>query len=163
MADDEDLESRVTALEGQVRDLSVRTNANSHDAAAARILAGAADRAVSETRAEIREFRADVRQEFEAVRTEVSQEFADMRTEVSQEFADMRSEFGEFRAATTATFNAQRQDFIDLRQDFIDLRNHVNDGFARMDNGFSEIRGRLDGTAAGLQRIADTLQAMNQG
>lgn len=162
MADEEALESRVTALEGQVRDLSVRTNANSHDAAAARIHAGAADRDVSEIRAEIRDFRAEfgefragVRQEFADVRAEFRQEFADVRTVFRQGFADVRSEFGDFRAATTASFNAQRQDFVDLR-------NHVNDGFARMDDGFTEIRGRLDGTAAGLQQIADTLQTMNR-
>ena len=40
------LESRVTALEHQVRDLSGRVQASEQDAAAARVLAGAADRDV---------------------------------------------------------------------------------------------------------------------
>ena len=55
--------------------------------------------------------------------------------------------------ATTASFDAQRQDFVDLRT-------RMEEGFARVDDGFVEIRGRLDGTAAGLQQIVDLLQAM---
>jgi hypothetical protein len=100
----DDLEPRVSALEGQVRDLTGRVHANQQDAAAARVLAGAADRDVGEIRGELRDF----------------------------------------RRATSASFNAMRQDFVDLRQDFA--------------QGFAEMRGRFDGTAAGLQQIADQLQ-----
>jgi ABC-type transporter Mla subunit MlaD len=59
----------------------------------------------------------------------------------------------DFRNATTASFNAQRQDFVDLRQDFVDLTNQV-------DRGFTEMRGKFDGTAAGLQQITQLLQAI---
>lgn len=52
-----DLETRVIALEHQVRELGVRLRANEQDAAAARVLAGAADRDVGEIRAELRDFR----------------------------------------------------------------------------------------------------------
>ena len=107
----DDLEPRVSALEGQVRDLTARVHANQQDAAAARVLAGAADRDVGEIRGELRDF----------------------------------------RRATSASFNAMRQDFVDLRQDFVDVRQDFAQGFA-------EMRGRFDGTAAGLQQIADQLQ-----
>ena len=101
-----DLESRVGALEEQVRDLTGRVQASEQDAAAARVLAGAADRDVSEFRGEIRDF----------------------------------------RRATTASFNA-------LRQDFVDLRTHV-------DNGFTEMRGKFDVMAAGQQQIVGLLQTI---
>ena len=106
-----DLEPRVSALEEQVRSLAARVQSSEQDAAAARVLAGAADRDVSEFRGEIRDF----------------------------------------RKATTASFNA-------LRQDFVDLRNHV-------DNGFIEMRGKLDGVAAGQQQIVGLIQriATEQG
>lgn len=110
----DDLEPRVSSLEHQVRDLSRRIGASEHDAAAARVLAGAADRDVGEIRGEIRDF----------------------------------------RRATTAGFNALRQDFVDLRQDFVDLRGHV-------DRGFTEMRGKLDAAAAGQQKIVDLLRALS--
>jgi hypothetical protein len=108
-----DLESRVSSLEEQVRDLTGRVQSNEQDAAAARVLAGAADRDVSEFRGEMRDF----------------------------------------RQATTASFNALRQDFVDLRQDFVDLRTHV-------DNGFTEMRGKFDVMAAGQDQIVDLLQTI---
>ena len=101
-----DLESRVTALEGEVRDLTRRVRGSEQDAAAARVLAGAADRDVDEIRGELRDF----------------------------------------RQATTTSFNA-------LRQDFVDLRRHVDDGFA-------EMRGKLDGAAAGQQQIVALLHTI---
>lgn len=109
----EDLESRVTALEDEVRDLTRRVRGNEHDAAAARVLAGAADRDVSEIRGELRDF----------------------------------------RQATTTSFNALRQDFVDLRQDFVDLRQHV-------DSGFAEMRGKFDAAAAGQQHIVELLHTI---
>lgn len=107
------LESRVTALEEQVHQLVERVRASERDAAAARVLAGAADRDVTEIRGELRDF----------------------------------------RTATTASFNA-------LREDLTDLRNHVNEGFARVDNGFIEVRGKLDTTAAGQQQIVTLLERL---
>ena len=112
MASD-DLEPRVEALEDQVRDLTARVRATEHDAAAARVLAGGADRDVGEIRGELRDF----------------------------------------RQATTASFNAMRQDFVDLRAEFGELRDQV-------DRGFAEMRGKLDATAAGQRQIVDLLQTM---
>ncbi|MCV7220834.1 hypothetical protein H7I95_07855 [Mycolicibacterium elephantis] len=47
--DSGDLESRVSALEEQVQGLTGRVRATEHDAAATRVLAGAADRDVTGT------------------------------------------------------------------------------------------------------------------
>ena len=131
------LESRVTALEHQVRDLSGRMQASEQDAAAARVLAGAADRDVGALSGELRDFRADTAANFAAL-----------------------------RSSTTASFNA-------LREDFVDLRSHLDEGFAKVDQefakvnqefakvdrGFTEVRGMLDATAAGQQQIVDLLQS----
>jgi chromosome segregation ATPase len=57
MAQPSDLESPVAALETQVAALAERVRHSEQDAAAARVLAGGADRDVSELRGEIREFR----------------------------------------------------------------------------------------------------------
>ncbi len=90
----------------ELSDIRRRLNAAEQDAAAARVLAGAADRDVTEIRTEIRDF----------------------------------------RNATTASFNA-------LREDFGDLRTHV-------DRGFTEMRGKLDATASGQRHIADLIQRL---
>lgn len=132
------LEPRVTALEHQVRDLAGRVQAGEHAAAAARVPAGAADRDVGALSGELRDFRSDTTANFKALRT-----------------------------STTASFNA-------IHEDFVDLRNHVDQGFAKVDQefakvnqefakvdrGFTEIRGRLDATAAGQQQIVDLLQSL---
>lgn len=72
----------------------------------------------------------------------------------------IQGELRDFRQATAGGFNAMRQDFVDLREDFVDLRQHVDEGFARVDQGFTEMRGKLDATAAGQQRIAELIQTL---
>ena len=67
--------------------------------------------------------------------------------------AEIRAEIRDFRQATTASFNAMRQDFTDLREEFTDLRQQVN-------NGFIEMRGKFDATAAGQQQIANLLNTL---
>jgi chromosome segregation ATPase len=122
-----DLEPRVTALEEQVRDLSARVRSSEQDSAAARVLAGAADRDVSEIRSEIRDFRRATSASFNAMR----QDFTDLR----QDFTDLR------------------QDFTDLRGEFGELRDHVG-------KGFIEMRGKFDAAAAGQQQIVDLLNTV---
>ena len=166
--DSGELEERVSALEGEVRDLKERVRGSANDAAAARVLAGAADRDVSEFRAEIRDFRQETRAEFQAVREETRAEFGAVRQEMAAEFGavrqemaaelgavrqEMAAEFTTMRRATAASFNA-------MRQDFVDLRTHVDEGFEKVDRGFTEMRGRLDATAAGQQQIVDLLQTI---
>lgn len=103
-----------------LNDIRRRLRAVEQDAAAARVLAGAADRDVAEIRAEIRDF----------------------------------------RNATTASLNALRQDFVDLR-DHVDRRfEQVDRGFEQVDRGFTEMRGKLDATAAGQQRIVELIESL---
>jgi archaellum component FlaC len=114
------LESRVEALETHVRELDRRVRASEQDAAAARVLAGAADRDVTEFRGELRDF----------------------------------------RQATVASFNAMREDMIDLRTEMNDRFAEMNERFEHVDNGFVEVRGKLDAAAAGQQQIVDILQRL---
>lgn len=101
-------------------DIRRRLRAVEQDAAAARVLAGAADRDVAEIRSEIRDF----------------------------------------RSATTASFNALRQDFVDLRN-HVDRRfEQVDRGFEQVGRGFTEMRGKLDATAAGQQRIVELIESL---
>ncbi len=111
MSESPDLEARVAALENRVEALTDRVQRSERDRAAARVLAGGADRDAEQIRGEIRDF----------------------------------------EQATTASFNA-------MREDITDLRTEVRDGFAAVDGGFIEIRGRLDATAAGIEQIARLLE-----
>jgi chromosome segregation ATPase len=113
MTQSDDLETRMAALETEVRELAGRVRNSEQDAAAARVLAGGADRDVEQFRGEIRDF----------------------------------------RKATMASFNAMREDLSDLREDMNALE-------AKVDTGFTEMRGRLDATAAGMQQIADLLNTL---
>lgn len=90
-----------------------RVRHSEQDAAAARVLAGGAERDVSEMRAEIRGFR-DV---------------------------------------NTRTLNA-------MREDLTDLRSHVDARFVQVNDALAEVRGKLDGTAAGLQQITGMLSTL---
>ena len=113
-----------------LNDIHRRLRAAEQDAAAARILAGAADRDVSEIRAEIRDF----------------------------------------RQATTTSFNALRADFVDLREDVGDLRQDVGDlrenigglqgDFSDLGRGFTEVRRKVDATAAGQQRVVTLIESL---
>jgi outer membrane murein-binding lipoprotein Lpp len=50
---------------------------------------------------------------------------------------EIRAEVRDFRRATTASFNA-------MREDHIDLRNHVDKGFAEVHSKFDEVYGKFD-------------------
>lgn len=89
MAQHEDLEARVAALETQVRELATQVRTSAQDAAAARVLAGGADRDVSEIRGEIRDFRQATTASFNALR----EDHADLRQKVDNGFAEMRGKF----------------------------------------------------------------------
>ncbi|MCE7009280.1 permease [Kibdelosporangium philippinense] len=89
MAQPDELEARVAALETQVRELADRVRLSEQDAAAARVLAGGADRDVAEIRGEIRDFRQATTSSFNAMREDV----ADLRTQVRDGFTEMRGKF----------------------------------------------------------------------
>ena len=132
--DSGDLEARISALETEVRELNVRVRRSEEDSAAARVLAGAADRDVSEMHGELRT----------------------LRNRVDETSSDLRA----FRQATAASFNAMRQDYVDLRRHFDEQFAKVDEQFAKVDDGFTEMRGKFDATAAGLQEIAGMLHTI---
>jgi uncharacterized protein (DUF885 family) len=63
--------------------------------------------------------------------------------------SDLRGEIRDFREQNTRVLNAMRQDMAGMRRDMAD--------------GFAEVRGRLDGTAAGLQVITEMLSTLIGG
>ncbi|MPY84913.1 MAG: hypothetical protein GEV00_16695 [Actinophytocola sp.] len=98
----------MTALESEVRDLSARVRASEHDAAAARVLAGGADRDVNEIRAEIRDFRQATVSSFNAVREDLH----DVRQRfdaVDQRFDAVDRSFIEMRGKLDAAAAGQEQ------------------------------------------------------
>lgn len=70
-----------------------------------------------------------------------------------RDVAEIRGEIQEFREQNTRVLNAMREDLTDLRQ-------RVETGFTRVDNGFTEMRGKLDGAAAGQQQIVTLLTTL---
>lgn len=102
MAQPNGLEARVTALETQVQELTDRTRTSEQDAAAARVLAGGADRDVAQIRDEIRDFRQATTSSFNATREDLT----DLRTNVDNGFIEMRG-----RLDATA---AGQQQIVDL-------------------------------------------------
>jgi uncharacterized coiled-coil DUF342 family protein len=120
----ESLEQRVTALESQMRELTDRVRTSERDAAAARVLAGVADRDVTEFMSEFRDFRRATVGSFNALREEMNERFAQVHEEMNERFA------------------------------------HVEERFSRVDDGFMEMRGKLDGAAAGQQRIVEILERL---
>jgi chromosome segregation ATPase len=105
MSQPPDLEARVTALETEVRDLAERVRHSQQDAAAARVLAGGADRDVSEMRRETREFREQNTRVLNAMR----EDLADLRSHVDERFARVDGGFAEIRARLDAAAAGQQQ------------------------------------------------------
>jgi chromosome segregation ATPase len=109
MAVPDDIEARVTTLETQMRELSERVRASEQDAAAARVLAGGADRDVTEIRGEIRDFRQATTSSFNAMREDLT----DLRQRIDNGLADVRGEmhrgFAEMRGKLDTTAAGQQQ------------------------------------------------------
>lgn len=80
------LEARMAALEARVTDLDQRVRRSEQDAAAARVLAGGADRDVAEMRGEIREFRDQNTRVLNAMR----QDLTDLGSRVDAGFTEVR-------------------------------------------------------------------------
>ena len=107
-----DLEPRVEALENQVRDLTAKVQVTQQDAAAARVLAGAADRDVSEIRGELRDFRNATTASFNALRQDfvgLRQDFAGLREHVDRRFEQVDQGFMEMRGRFDAAAAGQQQ------------------------------------------------------
>jgi chromosome segregation ATPase len=105
MAQTPDLEARVTALETQVRELDERLRHSAQDAAAARVLAGGADRDVAEIRQEIRDFREQNTRVLNAMR----EDLVDFRSVVDEKFARVDQGFAEMRGKLDAAASGQQQ------------------------------------------------------
>jgi len=107
MAASDDLDARVTALETQVQELAERVRHSEQDAAAARVLAGGANRDVNEIRSEIRDFRQATTSAFNAMR----EDFTDLRTQMHNGFAEVDNRFAE----VTGRFAEVNNGFIEVR------------------------------------------------
>ena len=106
------LDARVTALETQVHDLARRVQATEQDAAATRVLAGAADRDVTKFHSEVRDFRRATVASFNALRDDIT----DLRTQQSERFRSVDERFNqvdngfiEMRGKLDATAAGQQQ------------------------------------------------------
>jgi hypothetical protein len=71
-----------------------------------------------------------------------------------RDVGQIRGEIRDFRQATTASFNAMREDLNDLRTV---MRTELSNVRTEMYGGFAEMRGKLDATAAGIEQIANML------
>jgi hypothetical protein len=94
MAQPDELEPRVAALERDVAELAERVGRSERDAAAARVLAGGADRDVAEIRRDIREFRDQNTRVLNAMRADLVDlrgDFVGLREHVDRGFAEVRS------------------------------------------------------------------------
>jgi chromosome segregation ATPase len=96
MSQPPDLEARVARLETQVHDLEERVQHSQQDAAAARVLAGGADRDVTEMRSEIWEFREQNTRLHNATREDLNDlrsQTNDLRSQMNDGFTEMRGKF----------------------------------------------------------------------
>lgn len=109
MAQPDNLEARMAALETEVRQLADRVRHSEQDAAAARVLAGGADRDVAEIRGEIRDFRQATTSSFNATREDLT----DLRSKMQQGFDETQQGFTEIRGKLDATAAGQQQ-IVDL-------------------------------------------------
>lgn len=103
-------------------EINRRLRATEQDAAAARVLAGAADRDVTEIRAEIRDFRNATTASFNALRQdfiELREDFGDLRAHVGRGFEQVDRGFAEIRGKLDATATGQEH-IADLIQRLID-------------------------------------------
>jgi methyl-accepting chemotaxis protein len=100
MAHPADCEARLSALETRVSELAERVQHSEQDAAAARVLAGGADRDVEQIRGEIRDFRQATTSSFNAMRedlTDLREDLNDLRKRVESGFAQVDRGFAEVR------------------------------------------------------------------
>lgn len=158
----ENLEARVTALEVRVRDLTGRVRASEHDAAAARVLAGAADRDVTEIRDELRDFRRATVASFDALRQDMTDGFrrVDERfTHIEEQFAHVDERFTHIEEQFThieEQFAHVDERFTRIDEQFV----RIDGEFGQVGNGFAEMRAKFDMTAAGQQEIVRLIQTV---
>ena len=62
------------------------------------------------TRADLTEFKGEIKSEFAEFKGEITSEFAEFKNQVTSEFAELRGEFAEFKSETKAEFAAVRSE-----------------------------------------------------
>jgi chromosome segregation ATPase len=102
----EERDERIDALEADVADMRSRLSRVEQDAAAARILAGGADRDVGEVRHEFREFRDQNNRLLSAMREDLT----DLRSRVDEQFARVDERF----ARVDEQFSRVDQNFLSV-------------------------------------------------
>ncbi|WP_280401614.1 hypothetical protein [Nocardia carnea] len=116
MTEEGNPEDRDTALENEVGDLEHRLQRSEKDAAAARVLAGGADRDTSELRIELREFREQNMRLHNATRADI----ADIRGDITE----IRGELGQLNGRVDVLTLEMRSKFDMLaagQQQIVDL------------------------------------------
>jgi predicted nucleic acid-binding Zn-ribbon protein len=139
-----DRDERITALEADVAALRSRLNRAEQDAAAARVLAGGADRDVADLGGEFREFRDQNNRVLSAMRADL----VDLRERTDRGFA-----------AVGESFEQVDRNFEQVNRNF----EQVNGNFEQVDRNFLTVHGKLDGVAAGLQVLTDLLTRPDGG
>lgn len=112
----DDLEARVAALETQVRELADRVRHSEHDAAAARVLAGGADRDVADlgikvdaNRKAINALGEQTAARFDRLEEKMDTGFAEIHHKVDTGFAEIGRRFAEIRGTLDAAAAGQQQ------------------------------------------------------
>jgi chromosome segregation ATPase len=131
MTEKGDLEERMTALESEVGELEHRLQRSEKDAAAARVLAGGADRDTSELRIELREFREQNMRLHNATRADI---------------ADLRGDSTEIRG-----------ELAEVRGDIAEIRGELGQLNGRVDTLTLEMRSKFDMLTAGQQQIVNLI------
>ena len=62
------------------------------------------------TRADLTEFKGEIKSEFAEFKGEITSEFAEFKNQITSEFAELRGEFAEFKSETKAEFAAVRSE-----------------------------------------------------
>lgn len=94
MTEKGNFEDRLSALESEMGDIKHRLQRSEKDAAAARVLAGGADRDTSELRIELREFREQNMRLHNATRSDIADIRGDI-TEIRGDITEIRGELGQ--------------------------------------------------------------------
>jgi chromosome segregation ATPase len=121
----------MTALESEVGELKHRLQRSEKDAAAARVLAGGADRDTSELRIELREFREQNMRLHNATRADI---------------ADLRGDSTEIRG-----------ELAEVRGDIAEIRGELGQLNGRVDTLTLEMRSKFDMLTAGQQQIVNLI------
>ncbi len=137
-------DDRLAALEADVAGLRARLERAEHDAAAARILAGGADRDVAEIRGDVRDLRT---------------EFREYRGQNNRVLNAMRADLADLREHVDRGFARVDERFASVDERFV----RVDEQFTQVDRNFLAVRGMLDGVAAGQQLIVDILRGREGG